>query len=225
MFVVPESRRRVQPGQKFHSLTILGAPFWLPDASQHHQHVVCECDCGRAIMARVFNVLNGQSNRCTDCYLKWRKRNARPKIPKVIRNGRSKTRLYRIHSAMIARCEVPARPNFYRYGGRGIRVCDEWRQSFEVFRRWSETNGYDDSLELDRIDNDRDYCPDNCRWVTHKENMRNRPNTRFLTAWGETKAIADWILDPRCKVTAGGLRRRLSTGMTPEEAIKRPPAC
>jgi hypothetical protein len=74
---------------------------------------------------------------------------------------------------MRARCRIPTATYFRRYGGRGISVCAEWA-SFEAFRDWALASGYADDLEIDRRDNDGDYTPENCRWVTHVENSRNR---------------------------------------------------
>ena len=83
-------------------------------------------------------------------------------------HGMSHTRLYRIWNAMKQRCENPKAISFPRYGGRGIAVCTEWKNSFEAFRNWAMANGYSDKLTIDRINNDGNYEPSNCRWVTNK---------------------------------------------------------
>ena len=92
---------------------------------------------------------------------------------------------------MKGRCENPNRPNYKNYGGRGIKVCEEWHEASN-FIRWALNNGYKRGLQLHRIDNDGDYCPENCRFVTPKENSRNRRNTKLLTVNGETKPVAEW---------------------------------
>lgn len=87
----------------------------------------------------------------------------------------------RIHSIwlnMKARCTNPNRPKYPRYGGRGIKVCDEWNKDFLCFYNWSISHGYYPELQLDREDNDGNYCPENCRWVTLRENTKNRRTTR-----------------------------------------------
>lgn len=93
---------------------------------------------------------------------------------------------------MVKRCENERSDNFKYYGGRGIHVCEEWRVHPDSFIYWGIENGYAPGLEIDRIDNDRGYSPDNCRWVTAKENSRNRRNTVYLTINGETKSVAEW---------------------------------
>lgn len=99
--------------------------------------------------------------------------------------------LYRTWSTMIHRCEDAKRTKYRDYGERGIKVCKEWHNP-NIFIDWAENNGYAPGLQLDRINNNGDYCPNNCRWVTPKENSRNRRNTVFLTIHGETKCVAEW---------------------------------
>ena len=106
-------------------------------------------------------------------------------------HGGSYTRLYRIWSAMKSRCYNPNRGGFQRYGQRGISVCDEW-QTFDGFRRWAMANGYRDDLTIDRENNDDNYCPDNCRWRTLKEQQNNRCDTIHIQYNGETHTLSEW---------------------------------
>ena len=86
--------------------------------------------------------------------------------------------LYGVWESMKSRCENPNREKFKDYGGRGIEICDEWHDSWS-FVKWALTNGYQKGLQIDRIDNNKGYSPDNCRWVTPKQNSRNRRNTKL----------------------------------------------
>ena len=101
-------------------------------------------------------------------------------------------RLDIIHSNMIQRCYNPNSTYYPRYGGRGITVCEEWRNSRNSFKRWAIANGYADGLTLDRIDNDQGYSPSNCRWVTIRANCNNRGSCHFVTAFGETHSLMEW---------------------------------
>ena len=100
--------------------------------------------------------------------------------------------LFNVYNSMKSRCYNKNRDNYERYGGRGIGVCEEWRNSAESFVRWALDNGYEKGLQLDRINNNEDYCPENCRWVTAKENCRNTRRNKTLTLIGQTKTVAEW---------------------------------
>lgn len=113
-------------------------------------------------------------------------------------NGNRKHGLYAKHKnlfstwdAMKGRCENPNREKYKDYGGRGIKVCEEWKEASN-FVLWALSHGYEHGLQIDRIDNDGDYCPENCRFVTPKENSRNKRNSKWLTVNGETKTVAEW---------------------------------
>ena len=90
------------------------------------------------------------------------------------KHGLSKSRLYRIRGGMLSRCLNPKNTKFHLYGGRGISVCDIWLKSFQAFYDWAMANGYSDELSLDRINNNGNYEPSNCRWVTISEQNKNR---------------------------------------------------
>lgn len=112
------------------------------------------------------------------------------------RTGKPK-RLYSVWWAMIQRCEKPNSRRYADYGGRGVKVCPAWRNSFFSFEDWAMESGYDEDAPrgfctLDRIDNDGDYCPENCRWATNKEQCNNKRNNRVLTCDGQSKTIQGW---------------------------------
>ena len=107
-------------------------------------------------------------------------------------HGMRHTRLYGIWCAMKERCNNPNNKSYPRYGARGISVTDEWRESFQAFHEWAVQAGYSEDLTIDRIDNNRGYSPDNCRWVTTKEQNRNYSRNHMITYRGRTQCIADW---------------------------------
>lgn len=106
-------------------------------------------------------------------------------------HNKSASRLYRIWLGMKARCNTPTASHYEDYGGRNIKVDSEWNDYIK-FKDWALKNGYADNLTLDRVDTDGDYRPDNCRWVTQKEQMRNTRHNVWITYNGETKTIAEW---------------------------------
>lgn len=123
---------------------------------------------------------------------------------------------------MKRRCEDPNCDRYPRWGGRGIKVCPAWHD-FSVFFGWAIEAGYAPGLSIDRIDNDGDYRPGNCRWATRSEQSANRRNRREITAFGETKSVTEWSRDPRCKVTHAALYLRVSRrGWDAERALTVP---
>lgn len=106
-------------------------------------------------------------------------------------HGMSRTPLYAVWQNMKERCERTGNRDYKYYGGKGIEVCDDWHNSSSFFK-WALGNGYQLGLKIDRIDNNGNYCPENCRFVNHKTNCRNRRNTVFFTLMGDTKSVAEW---------------------------------
>lgn len=107
------------------------------------------------------------------------------------KHGGSGTKLYEVFKTMHRRCEAKTSNHYSHYGGRGICVCPEW-SDFAVFRDWAYSNGYKEGLTLDRIDNNGNYEPSNCRWTTMKEQSNNRRNSIFVEIDGKTLTIAQW---------------------------------
>jgi hypothetical protein len=127
---------------------------------------LCKCDCGGDALVLGGNLKRGHTTSC-GC----------SRIDAITSHGGCGSRLYTIWSLMIRRCEKEYDGRYHRYGGRGISVCDEWRNSFEVFRDWAMENGYEPTLTIDRINNDGNYEPANCRWATLKDQAQNRGNS------------------------------------------------
>lgn len=104
----------------------------------------------------------------------------------------SKTRLYSIWHCMKLRCYNKNRESYKNYGARGIKVCSEWLLDFNNFKNWAYNNGYNDTLTLDRIDNNDDYKPSNCRWVTPKEQQNNTRRNHYILFNGQNKTLKQW---------------------------------
>ena len=131
-------------------------------------------------------------------------------------------RLYETWVEMRRRCNNPNRPRYEDYGGRGIRVCAEW-ESFSAFADWAMKSGYTDELTIDRIDNDKGYAPDNCRFATYAEQNRNKRTNRKLTYDGQTKTVTEWSVEKGLNPNA--VRERIDKlGWTAERALSTPRA-
>lgn len=131
------------------------------------------------------------------------------------------TRLYRIYSCMINRCYNSNDKEHYRYyGGRGIKVCDEWLNDNTSFFDWAYENGYQDTLTIDRIDVDGNYEPNNCRWISTYEQNKNRSNSILVKYNDETRTITEWINCLDLKLSYRTIQNRLiNLGWTPEDAF------
>ena len=138
-------------------------------------------------------------------------------------HGDSRSRLYRIWNAMKNRCSYSKGKQYKDYGGRGIKVCEEWAK-FESFRDWANSNGYSEELTLDRLNVDGNYEPSNCKWSTWTEQASNKRNSLkiSITAFDETKDVYLWSSDARCVVDSSALAYRINAGWNPEEAITKP---
>lgn len=137
--------------------------------------------------------------------------------------AKGRQRIYTIWQGMFKRCYNKNNSRYYHYGGRGIRINRLWHK-FDFFYKWAIRNGYSDELQIDRINNDGNYTPSNCRWVTPKENNRNKRNNHWLEMFGEKRTITDWANDPRCKVSPQTfIGRVLTEKWNPEEAFNTKP--
>lgn len=128
------------------------------------------------------------------------------------RHGQAKTALYSVWVCIKQRCHNPNHRGFKDYGARGITMCSEWREDYIEFHDWAMSNGYEKGLEIDRKENDGNYEPGNCRWVTHSVNNQNTRRNRNCTAFSETKCVSEWSRDPRCEVSLVTLNTRLRRG-------------
>ena len=149
-------------GQRFGRLTVLKRA----ETINKRTRWLCRCDCGEEVIVEAYNLKKGHTQSC-GCL----QREAASKANTT--HGMRGSRLYRIWVCMHNRCYRKCYHAYNHYGGRGITICDEWHD-FQAFQYWAIENGYNDDLSIDRIDNDKGYYPDNCRWVTMEEQNRNK---------------------------------------------------
>lgn len=137
------------------------------------------------------------------------------------KDGRKGTRLYRIYNNMKTRCYNPSSISYQHYGGRGIKICKEWLQDFSIFKDWAISNGYRDDLTIDRIDVDKGYFPDNCRWTDYKVQANNTRSNHLVTIYGFTKTLTEW--SEFYEINVKTVRDRLKRGWDVIEALQVPP--
>lgn len=196
-------------------LELVGKPFMAEyEPGKRYKLAVFKCECGNHCIAKVINV---KTDRTKSCGCLKRELLSRRKT----KHGKTGHPLHNIWRGMISRCSNESVAAYPRYGGRGISVCDQW-QSFRPFYDWSMSSGWRPGLEIDRIDNDGDYSPENCRFVSAKVNANNRSSNRIVKAFGESKTLAEWSRDERCRVAYATLKRRLNGGWSATAAISKP---
>jgi hypothetical protein len=192
-------------GQHFGRLTVLG----ISDKRTGRRVMWnCVCLCGNHVAKTTTDLMRKKGN-VKSCGCLFRE--------KIYKHGQHGTRLYRIWKGMKDRCFRKNNEYYKNYGGRGITVCREWLDSFEAFHKWAVSHGYADNLSIDRINNDGNYEPGNCRWATPKEQARNRSKNVYITIDGITKTISDWADEKGVKV--GLISDRLKRGWNGFDAV------
>lgn len=142
----------------------------------------CLCDCGNMIIVTSNALKSGNTTSCGCLRKDFNNRET---------HGLRDHKLYNVYNNMIARCYNEKFKYYYRYGGRGISICKEWLYEFICFYNWAISSGWEDGLEIERVNNDGNYEPSNCKWVTRKQNVRNRNNTSMIEISGNKVPLAE----------------------------------
>lgn len=165
-------------GQKFALLTVKSRA---ANSTSGKAYWNCVCDCGNQTVVSGTNLRSGAVKSC-GCLVRKKKDT----------HHLSKTRLYRIWKAINNRCEKEKLWAYKYYGAKGIRVCPEWEKDFMSFYKWATSNGYGEDLTIDRIDNNSDYSPENCRWVSRKVQANNRSFCKMIEYNGKVQTLMQW---------------------------------
>ena len=185
---------KIPVGAKFNRLTILeeAPPQCRIDKFgklKKMRMVKCKCDCGEEIITRFSALKNGQAKSC-NCLRDEMAKISQKKT--FTTHGLSKHPLFRRLADMKTRCYNKKSKSYKDYGGRGISICLKWRNETISFYNWAMANGYKKGLQIDRINNNGNYTPSNCRWITKREQSRNRRSNNWLEYNGKRMLITDW---------------------------------
>ena len=170
-------------GQKFGRLTVVR----FDHKENGRKYYLCQCDCGNFKIVSNHSLKSENTKSCGCLHkeiLTQRNKDNRIHHPE-------NERLLRIWRAMLHRCYKETDEHYDYYGGRGIKVCDDWHD-FEAFQKWALANGYADNLTIDRLDGNKDYCPENCSWATMTVQNNHKSDTKWLTYKGKTQSLSDW---------------------------------
>lgn len=192
-------------GNRYGKLTVVKRVY---KDGERKTHWLCKCDCGNETVVSSDNLKNGHTKSCGCLRVETSK-------VSLTTHGLSKTRLYKIYKGMKERTMKEYNKKYKNYGGRGIKICDEWLNDFKTFYEWAISNGYEEGLTIDRIDVNGNYEPSNCRWATIKEQQNNRRNNHNITYNGETHTMKQWA--EKLGINYKTLERRINAYHLPIE--------
>lgn len=182
-----------------------GAMFY--KGGRRFYHVTCSC--GNTLEVRTDLLYKHKGTGCSKCA-----------PPSALTHGISESKIGKVWAAMKQRCFNKLDKSYHNYGGRGITVCDEWME-LKPFYDWAVNNGYKEGLSIDRTDNNKNYCPDNCAWVSRAIQNINHRRNQYFEINGERMVLTYWCR--RYKIDVGTVRRRLRIGMDIVSALTKPP--
>lgn len=197
-------------GEQFGRLTVIKREF---SPKGTNSKWLCKCECGNETIVSSKNLLNNLTRSC-GCYQREKAAAAGKKT--LTKHGQSRTRLYHIWKGMKQRCIDINASNYANYGGRGIKVCDEWLE-YENFKKWALSNGYSDNLSIDRINVNGNYEPKNCSWATNEEQSNNRRCSHYIEINGEKKTVSQWA--KISNLSPSTILQRINKGISGEKLL------
>lgn len=202
-------------GRTFGNLTVIGKLQPIEEKGKRAGMSLCRCSCGNIVSCRNNSLKSGLTTSC-GC----NRKKAAEKCAKWHGATVKHRRIHNIFQKMTARCYNPHHNRYRRYGGRGIRICDEWRNNFGAFLQWALSNGYQDALTIDRIDVNGPYSPQNCRWADKTTQANNTSKNRWLDLDGKRQTLTQWARE--LKISPVTLESRLDSGWDVRRALTTP---
>lgn len=203
-------------GKVFGRLTVLSqAEDHISPSGRRYDQWWCQCSCGSdPFIVAGSSLRYGNHTRSCGCL------DQETKASRATKHGDSYTKLYRIYISMIRRCHNVNDKRYHDYGERGISVCQEWKNNYVAFKKWAINAGYQEGLSIDRKDNNKGYCPENCRWATPKIQSNNMRKNHIIEYNGQQKTIAEWA--DITGISYNTLYGRLYRGWTVTDALTKP---
>jgi hypothetical protein len=200
----------ISVGDKFGMLTVKKI-FKKKNKKGHNINFInADCECGSNKDYNLYQLTSGGTVSC-GCL-----KNEQLIKRSTIHNQRH-SHLYEVWKTMKQRCSNPNHISYKNYGGRGIKVCNEWQQDFTSFYEWSNSNGYKQGLTIDRIDNNGNYCPENCRWVDRIIQANNTRGNKYITINNQTDTLSNWLR--HYNLTYDKYYKRIKKGFTEQQAL------
>jgi len=205
-------------GQRYGLLMLTGKSYLKNVSGKNRKHVEAICECGEIYYTLLQSLKSGRTVSCGCNKIKKQK----DRLTKHgLASNSGKHPIYKAYGNMISRCYNEKIKEYKNYGGRGVIVCEEWRNSFDSFYQWAINNGWENGLSLDRYPNNETgiYEPSNCRWANDDQQQNNKRDNVLISAFGETKTRMQWVNDSRCSVSYMTLKQRIKHNWPIEEAI------
>jgi len=204
-------------GNRYGKLVVLNLAY----TKSKNSYWLCKCDCGNEKIVIANSLKKGTTKSCGCLRIKSKK----PVKTEIKKERKEKKRhfrepLYYVWVNMRQRCNNKNSSAYNLYGGRGISIIQEWQDNYRAFKDWALSHGYAENLSIDRIDNNGNYCPENCRWATQKEQAINKRTNVYITYNGIKKTIAEWA--DEYKIHRSVLRGRLKNNWPIEKALTEP---
>lgn len=222
-YIMKKSKIEINIGDKFSMLTVLKElphKIYVNEKSiTKCRQILCLCDCGNETIVRPHALISGKQKGC-GCLS--RTNPLRLIMGADIKNNikEKENPIYHVWEAMKGRCYNPNNKRYKSYGGRGITIYEEWRYDFSSFYNWAINNGYKKELTIDRKDNDGNYCPDNCRWITKSEQNNNTSRNVFVEWKGEVLTLSQ--LCKKYNFNYKIVQNRVHLGWSIDDAINLP---
>lgn len=212
-------KKLIKKGERFGKLEVLGF-----DHEIHHVYenskrnykeyfYNCKCSCGKDVVVSEKSLKSGNTKSC-GCL------NIEKIVERNTTHNLSNNRLYGIYHGIKKRCYNKNSRSYKDYGARGIKMCDSWLKDFRTFYEWASCSGYKDNLTIERIDINKDYCPENCSWIPLGEQAKNTSRSRYYELDGVKHLLGDWCRIYNIEFTC--VRRRLERGWNLKKALTFP---
>jgi len=187
----------------------------------NHKMGIFRCDCGNEVTTRIYRVVHETCKSCGCLNKEMAREMCKGKISKthgLTIKGSPESYIYNVRNSIKSRCYNKKCKEYKWYGARGIKLCEQWKLDPVSFVNWCLSNGYKKGLHIDRIDNDKDYSPENCRFVTSKENMNNTSSNVYIEYKGAKMTLTQ--ISELTNISCFAIRYRMTNkGMTIEEAV------
>ena len=205
-------RTHVAQGDRYGRFTIVREV----ESVNYKRRFLCRCDCGNEKIVKLGDMKFGGTISC-GCYC--RENNRKLISERSTTHGLSHTPLYKVWLGMKSRCYNPNATPYKNYGGRGITVCEEWLEH-EPFYKWGMANGYESGLTIERINNDGNYEPGNCKWATYREQANNNRRNTKVQIGDRTESLTTWLR--LLGLSSSTIYKRLNKGWSAEKALTVP---